>query len=219
MTNSNPTYSPGIHNPWKAPMYCIIFGILLRGLGFEVFWLYYSMPILGGMLLFWGSHTLRNRHPAFETASKMALGLLAIDVLGFIFSFIAVIAILPALIINILLLLQLRKGVKAEYARSGMEQKPDVFLWYILYPFLAIALALFSIVLFPLVILICIGIICLLVWIIYHMFHMVTTLGEISPDLEKTLAETQNPSVQMQVATSVAFALIYLALCILISYL
>ena len=226
-------------NPWKAPMYCIIWGLLLGSLTLQFLWLDYLLPAFGGALLVWGCYTLRNRHPAFQKAAKMALAVLVIFLLG------AVIGVTPlnsaldlsqrpiniphalligsialgGLVLNILLLLSLRKGVMAEFHRRTREFKPDVFLWLIFYPVLTIILLVFAVMLEGLGLVILIASLCLWIWIYYQMFRMTRELGEISPDLAETLTNSKTPSLKMQILSAAALAVLSLVLLLGISHL
>ena len=84
MTESARSQSPA-KSLWKAPVYTILAGVLLRAIlpalllvgmwlpDIVVLWLNYLLPCLGTGLLFWSGWTLRNRHPAFKTAACIAI--------------------------------------------------------------------------------------------------------------------------------------------------
>ena len=239
-------------NPWRAPLRCITWGLLLPCMDIHLPWLNalswinHLLPAFGSALLFWGCYTLRGRHEGFRRASQMALALLVSNlivsltaandislqtILGLRVAEIGatetllLCTYLVSIVANILLLLGLRRGVKAEFTRSGAAHKPDVFLWLLLYPLLSVlavlaVLAMFTVVfLGGLIIIVPICLLCLIVWIFASMFQLADRLGETAPDLAETLAESKAPSPKMQITTAAGFALLTMALILSVVYL
>ena len=203
---------PKAHNPWKKPMYLIIWGMIITNISYEFtslehmplllgFVLEYAPAVIGSLLIYQGCHILRNRHPGFRNAAYIALSSLVVGLLMAILLvtpnlpdvllLISLPLIIAALVLMVLLLLQLRKAVKAEYARRSQIFSPDVFLWLIAYPFLALGLVFLGaagLYLFGVMIIV---IVTIYIWIFYRMFKMVKELGEMAPDLEQTLSKTR----------------------------
>ena len=233
MTNSVDILQPNQQqkNPWKAPLRCIFAGMMFQGAALDYTWYFGFLAVFGSALIFWGCHTLRSRHPAFNAAAKFALVYAAIMLLihlimalpisqtGILSSslngaqlaaiYATFLLIIASTAINILFLLRLRRGVQAEFDRQDMKCNPDIFMGMIITgvlltvsTWLMIILPLLGLILFMLFAAVCVY----SIWLLYKLFQLPKQLVEISPDLEQTLAETRNPTLPMQVVYSLAMA-------------
>lgn len=128
-------------NPWCSPFKLITWGLILTTFTMNFFYLQYILPVIGIVLLYLGSRSLKNSNHSFKIFNRLTIINLfwRLAVLGVNTTklnqnkilFYIIYSVSTLLIIAILT--ALRGGIKSLYKKSNRKYKKDILLFLIIF--------------------------------------------------------------------------------------